>query len=61
MGGGEGRGGMGEGRGEKEKVRKRGGRWKHYKKGPNRCLRREFVLILRVGAGGLSRGINFAN
>ena len=31
------------------------------KKGPNRGLRREFVLILRVGAGGLRRGIDFAN
>ena len=33
---------MGEGRGEKEKVRKRRGKWKPYKKGPNKGLRREF-------------------
>ena len=53
---------MGEGRGEKrESEEEAGGNGSLTEKGPNKGLRREFVLILRVGAGGLSRGINFAN
>ena len=43
-----------------EKMRKRGGADGGItKKGPNRSLRREFAPILRVGARGLSRGIDF--